>query len=139
VIKGMTMRKTITIVITAVVGVGAGMGVASLENKPKPTPVCVAGPNELCPSDQFLYDTQHLKEMKQDLAKRAQSSEVRTFQDEVDTAGGLQQRLVNEINATKGCGPAIGNVQAPCEWSDAKGKFIPLQGVQVSPIPEVKK
>jgi hypothetical protein len=88
---------------------------------------CVAGPNELCASDQYYEDMMHFKALQKDLAKRQVSSEIRAYQDEHDLVTGLASRLFQQEQATVGCGAP----QDKCRWDDQKSKFVPAPKEQV--------
>src|SRR5690348_11363751 len=55
--------------------------------------VCVAGPNEVCPSDAFIKDYDNLKSLQADLNQRLESDAVKKVVEEQDEINGGVQRL----------------------------------------------
>ena len=68
-------------------------------------------PSELCASDQFYNDFQRWKLMNKDISKKAQSSAVMEFQNEIDLSKGLQDRLGAEI-------------PSGYDWNEQKARFV---------------
>jgi hypothetical protein len=76
---------------------------------------CVAGPNELCASDQFHSDRLRVKELDKEITEQTKSGAVRSWQDKIDLRNGLAERLNAQMDV---------ELKQGYNWNDDKGRFV---------------
>jgi hypothetical protein len=93
------MKKAALIAVAAVaVLVGSAEFGNWLGHRPKNAPYhCTAGPGEICASDQFYKDYQHMLDLQEAVAKAQQSSGMRELQEKQDLSTGIASRLAQQI------------------------------------------
>lgn len=106
------------------VGGGVGAGYYISHRSSPPSYSCVAGPDELCASDQFFSDYQRWKTLKADLAKQQESTELRDLQNKSDQLSGMTTRLSQQI-------------PQGYAWDEKKSRFV--KASPSAPPPAVKK
>ena len=84
---------------------------------------CVAGPNEVCGSDQFVEDRARVKEMDKEIAVMAHSKAIREWQDKIDLRNGIAERNNAQLNEAKKSG---------LDWDEAKQRFLKQDKPQVA-------
>lgn len=99
------------------------------------TPKCVAGPGEICPSDDFITELDELKRLDDQQRTLSQSKVVKELIAINDTRRGMADRMQQEINSTLQANP--GHM-----WDGNKRKFVPAPPPVITapaPTPAPKK
>lgn len=78
---------------------------------------CVAGPNEICPSDQFYSDMQRVKELGIEINKKQNTPPVREWRDAIDLRNGIIDRLNPQI---------LEQNKKGFKYADETGKFVKM-------------
>jgi hypothetical protein len=78
---------------------------------------CVAGPNEVCASDQFYGDMQRLKALNKEVTAKQNSAPIREWREAIDLSNGMAQRLNAQI---------IEENKLGFKWDDSKGRFVKM-------------
>lgn len=103
-------RLTLTLVLIALSIFGSSVGCSNHKAK-----TCVAGPNEVCPSDQFLEDMNRVKDLDLDVKDKSTSPAVKSWREEIDLRNGMIDRLNPLITEQNKQG---------LKWSQDIGKFV---------------
>lgn len=91
---------------------------------------CVAGPGEICPSDDFKQELKALKALADRHRALSQDPKVKELSSVADQWYGMSQRMQQEINQTLQQNPGHA-------WDGGKEKFVVVPVPQPTPTPTV--
>jgi hypothetical protein len=89
-------------------------------------PTCVAGVNEICPSDEFRQEVVTFKALNERQKALSQDPKVKELVSVIDQQRGMGERMQQEINQTLQANPGH-------QWDGAKEKFVPAPILQPKP------
>ena len=111
--KEKNMKTLSAIVVLMVLSFCFGCSYVGKTSAPK----CVAGPDEICPSDQFYDDMQREKELTKEIQKKQNSPAVKDWREAIDLRNGMGDRLNAQIREQNKLG---------FRWADDRSKFVKM-------------
>ncbi len=107
----LSVKIIIAMVLAAFVGLGIGMW--SNHKSASASYSCVAGPNEQCPSDEWMRDYDRMRAMQD------------SIKDKTDVINGIMTRL-------------RGDIPAGYQWNEQKKRFTRPDVSNATPVPPSK-